>query len=176
MNISFSGPSGVGKTTLILSLTVADDRLVMLPSCTTRAPRPAEKPGIDYEFISTDQWHAEPENSWVLVTSFNNNFYGIRKSSLFNAQSHLRGILLNVDESGAKNLRVEDPACINILILPPSASAIHDRLKERGEPEASARYSEVTQWDREWYHHVVINDEFEACKSQLLAILKNYLP
>ena len=176
MNISISGPSGVGKTTLIRSLILIDNRLIMLPSCTTRAARPNETHGIDYEFISKASWATTSADSWALVTEFNHHYYGFRKKSLALPESSRVCNLLNVDESGAKNLREEDPHCLNILILPPTNTSIRERLKQRGEPEGSARYEEALQWDRDWYHYVVINDELEQCCQDLYRFIEYYLP
>lgn len=174
MIISFTGQSGVGKSSLIQSLVDSNNQFVLLPSTTTRTPRANEKNGIDYEFIDKAQWLSSGEGAWSLATEFQDNYYGFRRETIHNSMHNNQYFLLNIDEKGAKELRKHDHDCINILVLPPNLKTIHERLRNRGEPLDSKRFSEIHQWDLDWYHFVAINDNFEQCCFELSNFIKNF--
>lgn len=166
MNISITGPSGVGKTTLVKALASKEHNIIRILSTTTRPPRAQEEEGEDYFFVSKAHW---AERSWALVTEFQGNFYGV-PSELLEPSDALH--IFNLDELGAKRLRTIDPQCLNLLLLPPSPQSLHERLHMRGESSDSPRFQEKMIWDYEAYHHIVINDVFETCVDSIYAYLK----
>lgn len=167
MNVSITGPSGVGKTTVIRALAQRNSLIKPVISVTTRPPREGERDGMDYIFMTQKDWNL---GEWVLVTQFQSHAYGIA-SELLMPSDEIR--ILNIDEPGVRRLRALDPKAHAVLMLSPSAEHLRERLHVRGEPEYSSRFSESLAFDVELYDKVIINDRFDVCVDQLHAYLES---
>ena len=172
-----SAPSGTGKTTLVERLAQVVPNLVMSRSYTSRAPRPGEHDGVDYNFISRDEFETRMrEGAFLESAEVFGNYYG---TSAADTTAHLasgRDVVLVIDVQGARQVRTGGVAAVSIFVLPPSAPVLETRLRGRSKDRedqirrrldvASGEVDEYRQ-----YEYVVINDELEAAVNRLRAIV-----
>lgn len=179
-----SGPSGAGKSTVCRHLfqMLPDARFSV--SCATRQPRPGERDGVDYHFLSTDEFLARREHGDFLEwAEVHGNFYGTLWSEILPVLQNGGLIVLDIDVQGAatirKNLRGTEweKHFLSVFCAPPSYEELERRLRGRGTEKeetilkrlANAR-GEMARW-RE-YDYLVINEEAAACAEQLAAIIQ----
>jgi guanylate kinase len=159
--IVISAPSGTGKTTLCQQLLVKRPNLARAITCTTRAPRPGEKEGVDYYFMTAETFlrRVQAGNFLEHATVFGNS-YGTLKSEIVEKLREGQDILLNVDVQGAATIREESKndhelgrALLTVFLTPPSMTVLEERLKRRGQDSAaviqkrlSVARQEIAQW------------------------------
>ncbi len=159
--IVISGPSGGGKTTLCEQVLAANPSMMRAVTCTTRAPRPGEKDGVDYYFLDATSFlkRVQAGNFLEHATVFGNS-YGILKSEIVGKLRQGRDVLLNVDVQGVATIRdraEEDAelkqALVRVFLTPPSLTILEERLKRRGTDSAaviqkrlSVARQEIAQW------------------------------
>jgi guanylate kinase len=172
-----TGPSGVGKGTLIRLLRERIPQLELSVSATTRAPRPGEADGVDYHFLS-DQEFAERVDAGEFVewAEYSGRRYGTLRSEL---QRHLDAghpVVLEIEVQGARQVRRAMPEAVQIFIEPPQGEALRDRLVGRGtdDPDEVARRLAVA--DEELaaageFQYRVVNDRLEEAVAQLVEIV-----
>ena len=172
-----SGPSGVGKSTVLHALFEGRDDLYFSVSATTRAPRPGEVDGKDYHFISADEFHAWIDNDEFLeYAEYVSNFYGTPKKYVDEAMESGRDVILDIEIQGATQVCAKRPETVRIFIAPPSWEELERRLTARGTdtPEKiqkrllRAKVEMKTAGD---YNYFVINDTVENAVSELRAIM-----
>jgi len=138
--ILISAPSGGGKTTICQQLMVARPQLTRAVTCTTRAPRPGERDGVDYYFLDAGSFlkRVQAGNFLEHATVYSNS-YGILKSEVLSKLRQGKDVLLTVDVQGAATIREraqEDPelkrALVMVFLTPPSLAILEERLKKRG--------------------------------------------
>lgn len=172
-----SAPSGAGKTSLVKALLAARPNLVVSVSHTTRKPRPNEQEGREYHFVTVDQFnqlvdqHAFLEHAKVF-----DNFYGTGAAQVKEKLAAGLDVLLEIDWQGAAQIRRALPTCTTIFILPPSRSALEQRLRQRqtDSTETIARRLADAASDMSHYaefDYVVVNDRFEQAELELGTIL-----
>ncbi len=173
-----SSPSGAGKSTLSRMLLDADPQIAMSVSYTTRPPRPGEIDGTHYHFTDTPNFKAMAAAGefleWAHVFG---NRYGTPKAPVEAELAGGRDVLFDIDWQGAQQLYQEaGPDVVRVFILPPSIEALESRLKSRAQDSdaviadrmARAK-SEIGHWDG--YDYVLINDDVDACFTQVRQIL-----
>jgi guanylate kinase len=165
-----TGPSGVGKGTLIRALLERFPDLELSVSATTRPPRPGEEDGRDYHFLSPREFEKRLENGEFLEhATYAGNQYGTLRSELDRAEN---GLVLEIELQGARQVRKALPEALQVFIKPPSLDALRTRLIGRGaEDDAQiARRLEVAERElaaeSEW-KHVIVNDRLEDAVDQL---------
>ncbi len=172
-----TAPSGAGKTTLVRALMQQVPSLRFSISYTTRAPRPTEVDGRDYHFTTPEVFRSMVMRGEFLEhAQVFDNFYG---SSLIKVREALNlgeKLLLEIDWQGARQVRERLPEALSIFILPPSRSALEERLRRRSsDPEAviQRRLKDASQDLSHWeeFDYVVINDRLEAATGELKAIV-----
>jgi guanylate kinase len=172
-----SAPSGTGKTTLARRLVAAVPRLSLSRSYTSRAMRPGEQDGVDYNFISADRFDAMiAAGAFLEWANVFGDLYGTGAEDTERCLSRGDDILLVIDVQGAKKVRAAGVRAIGIFVLPPSFATLEQRLRERSrEPEeqiqrrlAVAR-QEVAALPE--YDYVLVNGELETCVNALCAIV-----
>jgi guanylate kinase len=175
-----TGPSGVGKGTLIRTLRQQVPELELSVSATTRAPRPGEVEGVDYHFLSDDEFEdLVREGAFVEHARYSGRRYGTLRSEL---DRHLDAgvpVVLEIELQGARQVRETMPEAVQIFILPPSEDALRARLVGRGDtsPEdmearlAVAREELAAQGE---FHHYVVNDRLEDAAAELVALVREY--
>ena len=175
---AISGPSGVGKGTLVKLLLKGDDSLVSSVSCTTRAPRKGEKNGKEYFFLSREEFISRiQENDFLEYDEHFGNYYGTPRSFV-ERQLKNKSVILEIDVVGALNAKRLMPQTVLIMIVPPDLKALQQRLAGSGsESEAQCeermrrvRY-ELEQQSK--YDYVVVNDDLQSSKRRLQEIIKS---
>lgn len=173
-----SSPSGAGKTTIARKLLAAEDNLQMSVSVTTRAKRPGEVEGHDYEFTDragfAEMVEAEAFLEWAEVFG---NCYGTPRAQIAEALGLGRDFLFDVDWQGAQQLSQRAGSdVVSVFLLPPSIASLEDRLRNRGtdsEEVIAGRMdrarAEISHWDA--YDYVVINDSIDDCFDRVRTIL-----
>lgn len=130
--IVVSGPAGSGKGTVNAHLLKSGD-FVYSVSATTRAPRPGEVDGINYHFISKDEFLARIERGDMLeYTEYCGNFYGTPKKEAEDVLASGKNLILEIEVEGAQNVKKKYPDAVLVLLLPPSFSVQEARLRGRG--------------------------------------------
>ncbi len=149
-----SAPSGAGKTSLVSALLERLDNLQVSISHTTRKARPGEKDGVNYHFVSCEQFEAMvASQQFVEHAEVHGNFYGTSKDWLENSLNQGVDIILEIDWQGAEQVRNKFPRSKSIFILPPSQQALFDRLKGRGQDEDSVIQQRVAAAKEEMSHY-----------------------
>ena len=172
-----SGSSGVGKGTVIKSLLEKCPDLNLSISCTTRNPRPGEKDGINYFFISREEFKKGIENNDFLEwAEFSGNLYGTRESYINDCLNQNKNVLLEIETQGALQVKAKMPEAVLIFIAPPSLEELESRLRGRHTEteEAIQKRLEFVKLEIEnskQYDYVVINDTVENAVNQILKII-----
>jgi guanylate kinase len=173
-----SAPSGAGKTSLVSALLERLDNLQVSISHTTRKARSGEKDGVNYHFVSCEQFEAMvASHQFVEHAEVHGNFYGTTKDWLENSLNQGVDIILEIDWQGAEQVRKKFPRSKSIFILPPSQQALFDRLKGRGQDEDLVIQQRVLAAKQEMSHYadadyLVINDQFEDACQELQTIIQ----
>lgn len=172
----FSGPSGAGKSTLIKFVLENFQNIGTTVSCTTRSKRQGEIDGVDYHFVSNEEFEASVQNGEFLeyVECFKNR-YGTLKTAVSDVLENKDGCILDLDFEGAHNVLTNDLfqkfKSVGILILPPSLKSLKQRLISRGsETNESLKTRLQKSFSAEKiaaYDHVIINNDLENAKADL---------
>ncbi len=178
----FAAPSGAGKTSLLyatleqLQKNIAIERVV---TYTTRNPRHNETNGIDYHFVSQDDFKEKKLNGFFIETNeYNGNLYGSPKS-LFSDLEIGKSYAMTADINGVQSLNEYDSKnVVNIWIMPPSLSILEERLRSRKtetdkaiKQRMSIAQQEISQAANTHFHHKVINDDFDVAVQKLCKII-----
>ncbi|MGD1056423.1 MAG: guanylate kinase [Solirubrobacteraceae bacterium] len=175
------GPSGVGKGPLIRGLMERLPKLELSVSATTRAPRPGEQDGVDYHFLTREQFdHRVAEEDFVEHADYAGRSYGTLRSELENRVQAGVPVVLEIEVQGARQVRAAMPEAVQVFIAPPSLSALRTRLVGRGtddqdEVERRLRVAEQELTAQPEFAHVVVNDRLEDALERLTAIVSEQL-
>lgn len=172
-----AAPSGAGKTTLVKSLVQQNPALRFSVSYTTRPPRVTEEHGRDYFFVDQDEFERLRQQGELLESALVfDNHYGTSRSQVEQHLADGESVLLEIDWQGAQQVRQSMPEAASIFILPPSASELERRLRDRktDSEEVIARrlrdsISDMSHWDE--FTYVIVNDDLERAVAELQAIL-----
>jgi guanylate kinase len=172
-----TGPSGVGKGTLIRGLMQRIPNLELSVSATTRAPRPGERDGVDYHFLSEPEFERRVrEGAFVEHADYAGRSYGTLRSELDDRLRAGVPVVLEIEVQGARQVRAAMPDAVLVFIAPPSLDALRARLVGRGTDDAQEvqrrlRVAEEELRARDEFGHVVVNDRLEDALEQLTAIV-----
>jgi guanylate kinase len=173
-----SAPSGSGKSTLVTQLIKAVPALRFSVSYTTRAPRGQERNGLDYFFVSRDEFESRIQSGefleWAQVFG---NYYGTHQSELDRAAAEGVDLVLDIDVQGARQLKERIPAAVSVFILAPSRKVLEQRLRTRSqdsEPVIERRLREAAEEIRNYsqYDFVLVNHEVATSLDTLVSIVK----
>jgi guanylate kinase len=176
-----TGPSGVGKGTLIRGLMQRLPQLALSVSATTRAPRPGERDGVDYHFLSRDEFDARVAGGdFVEHADYAGRSYGTLRSELEDRVRAGVPVVLEIEVQGARQVRAAMPEAVQVFIAPPSLPALRTRLIGRGtdDPQEVERRLQVAEQElhaQPEFGHVVVNDRLDEALDQLSGIVAGEL-
>jgi guanylate kinase len=176
-----TGPSGVGKGSLISLLRHRIPELELSTSATTREPRAGEQDEVDYHFLDQDEFLKRVEAGEFLEhAAYSGNHYGTLRSEVDRRIEAGSPVVLEIEVQGARQIADSMPEAVQIFIAPPALESLKERLEGRGtdSPEAIARRLEVAEEElaaRDEFHHQVVNDELERALDELEAIVRGKL-
>jgi guanylate kinase len=174
-----TGPSGVGKGTLIRLLRERLPELALSTSATTRAPREGEEDGRDYHFLSRDEFARRADaNEFLEHAAYSGQRYGTLRSEVERRLATGESVVLEIEVQGARQVRAAmgDEAVL-VFIAPPDPRVLRERLQKRGtdQPEAiedRLRTADLELDAQQEFQHVVVNDELERAVEELDAIVR----
>ena len=174
--IAVSGPSGVGKGTLVKTLIQRREDVVESVSCTTREPREGEVNGKHYFFISHEEFERRiREDDFLEYDEHFGNYYGTPKSFVTETLKS-KSVILEIDVVGALNAKKTYPDCVLVMIVPPSVEELKKRLLGRGtegKDEIENRLArleyELSQKDK--YDYIIVNDDLETAIAEVCKII-----
>lgn len=177
--IVVSGPSGSGKGTILneFNQKYKDEYMTYSISATTRSPREGEMNGINYYFITTDEFENKISNDGFLeYAKYCENYYGTPKKAVMEALDNGVDVILEIETVGAMKVKKNYPEAILIFILPPSVEELRARLTGRGTETADVIETRLAAAKIELalaseYDYVIVNDSFETAASKLNTII-----
>jgi guanylate kinase len=173
-----TGPSGVGKGTLIRGLLARVPELELSVSATTRRPRPGEVDGVDYHFLDAEDFDRHvAAGDFVEHATYSGNRYGTLRSELERRLGQGKPVVLEIEVQGARQVRAAMPESIAVFIAPPSRDALRARLVGRGTDTAEQVDERMRTAERELeaqdeFGHVVVNDRLEDATAELEGIVR----
>jgi len=171
-----SGPSGVGKTTLVKGLLAADPLLARSVSTTTRPPRNGEANGRDYFFVGRAEFERMKANELIEWAEVHGELYGTPRAFVEKQLAASRDVVLNIDIQGGDQVKRTFPAAVMIFILPPALASLGERLRGRGDVSADELEVRLTNARVEIgassrYDYLVVNDDLVRAGKELEAIV-----
>lgn len=173
-----SAPSGGGKTSLVSAVLAEDPELVLSISFTTRAPRPGEKNGREYHFVSPATFEAMLERGEFLeCAEVHGNRYGTSQKWIEEMRACGKDVVLEIDWQGAEQVRRHYPVATTVFILPPSMAELERRLRARAQDSDAVIRRRMENAVEEISHavefdYVIINNVFEEARRDLAAVVR----
>ena len=172
-----AAPSGAGKTSLVNALVVADEKIILSVSHTTRDRRVGEVDEKDYFFIDDASFTAmKEEKAFLESAKVFDHYYGTSRTAVLAQLKRGNDVILEIDWQGARQIKANFPDSTSIFILPPSKQALETRLRARGQDDdtviarrmqdAENQISHYTDFD-----HLIVNDDFNTALGQIMAVV-----
>jgi guanylate kinase len=176
-----TGPSGVGKGTLIAELCRRMPGLELSVSATTREPRPGEEEGRDYHFLSREEFDRRVETGDFLeFATFSGNRYGTLRSEVERRLADGSSVVLEIEVQGARQVRAAMPESVQVFIAPPNPADLRRRLEGRGTDSEDAidtrlQTAESELAARDEFAYEVVNDDIDHAADELERIVRTEL-
>jgi len=172
-----SGPSGVGKDTILRELLKTDLKITKCVTYTTRLPREGEIDGVDYRFINLEEFNKlKEEGAFLEWAEVGGNFYATPRDFLEKRLREGEDVILKIDVQGAMRIKELFPEAILIFVAPPSLQALVERMAKRGSPEEEIkRRLQIAEREMDMARHyqfVVINDHLPETLEKIYKIIK----
>lgn len=175
-----SGPSGVGKDSVVRTMVAKHPGIEISVSCTTRPRKEGEREGVDYHYISREEFEEgiKADAFWEYA-DYNGNYYGTLKSEVDRRIYNGITCVLVIEVKGAAKIKQTYPDCTSVFILPPSREVLECRIRQRGretdEYELSCRIRLAEEEEMplaHTYDYRITNNDLESCAEELYDILK----
>jgi guanylate kinase len=172
-----TGPSGVGKGSLISRLREAVPEIELSVSATTRAPREGEVDGVDYHFLQPEEFERRVEaGDFLEHARYSGNRYGTLRSEVERRIQNGHPVVLEIEVQGARQVRTTMPEAVQVFIAPPRLESLRQRLESRGTDgsesiEARLEVAEQEMKARGEFPHEVVNDDLDRAADELRAIV-----
>lgn len=173
-----TGPSGVGKGTLIKELLKEVPGLELSISATTRSPREGEENGRDYHFLTPAEFERRTdENDFLEWATYSGNRYGTLRSEVERRLRAGHSVVLEIEVQGAQQVRAAKPDSVQIFIAPPNPTVLRERLSGRGTDSAEAIDERLKVAEQELaaqgdFDHCVVNDDLSRAAEELAGIVR----
>ena len=175
--IVVSGPSGVGKGTVVKELIGSNKDCALSVSATTRSPREGEAHGVNYFFITKEEFTQKINNNEMLeYAEYCSNFYGTPKDYVLKSVEQGKNIILEIEVQGALNVKKIIPEAVTVFVRPPSLQELEDRLRGRGTEtdevvgqRLKTAISEIKQAPQ--YDYIVVNNTVMQCVADIVSII-----
>ncbi|MDP4134138.1 MAG: guanylate kinase [Bacillota bacterium] len=176
-----SGPSGVGKGTVVKKAIERCDNVFLSVSCTTRAPREGEIDGVQYYFISKEEFEGRIKNNYFIeYERYVDNYYGTPALPVLKAIEEGKNVILEIEVGGARQAKKRYEDAVLVFVAPPSNEELKRRLLKRDEGNEVALAAVDKRIERakeeynfiEGYDYIIINDDVDLCTDRLLSIIK----
>ncbi|MGN6200903.1 MAG: guanylate kinase [Solirubrobacterales bacterium] len=176
-----TGPSGVGKGTLIRELLSRVPDLELSVSATTRAPREGEVDGREYHFLTPEQFEQRiEEQDFLEFATYSGNRYGTLRSAVERCLEHGRSVVLEIEVQGAQQVRAAKPDSVQIFIAPPDPAVLRERLIGRGTDSTEAiddrlKVAEQELAAQDDFDHQIVNDDINRAANELVEVVRSEL-
>jgi guanylate kinase len=174
-----SAPSGAGKTSLVTALIEADPQIQVSVSHTTRPKRPGEVDGVNYHFVSHEEFKAmQDATAFLEQAEVFGNHYGTSTQWVEETLQQGKDVILEIDWQGAEQVKKLKPEAIGIFILPPSRETLKDRLTNRGQDDEEIIARRMQEAVNEMSHYpqsdyLIINDQFDVALNELQTVISS---
>ena len=175
--VVLAGPSGVGKGSVHRRLRALDRDVELSVSVTTRAPRPGERDGHDYDFVDEATFREMAAGGRLLEwAEYAGNCYGTPRRAVEESVARGRVVLLEIEVQGALQIMERVPEALTVFLAPPSRAELERRLRDRGTEDEVTVARRLATAERELayrddFDHVVVNDDLEDCVAEVRALI-----
>ncbi len=176
--VVISAPSGGGKGTILKELFARNENMRFSVSATTRAPRPGEVDGVDYYFVTREQFEDMiREGKMLEYTQYLGNYYGTPRGPVEDWTAQGYDVVLEIEVQGGSQIKAKVPECVSVFILPPSMQVLSKRLHGRGTEDEETVQKRLKKAIQEIphakdYDYIVFNDRLEDAVEDVQAILR----
>ncbi len=174
--LAVSGPSGVGKGTMVKTLISRRSDVVESVSCTTRAPREGEVHGKHYFFLSKEEFERRiAEDDFLEYDEHFGNYYGTPKSFVRETLK-TKSVIMEIDVVGSLNAKKTFPECVLVMVVPPSIEELKRRLSGRGSETETQIENRLARMEyelshKDLYDYIIVNDDLEKAIADLNKII-----